>query len=535
MRLSLLSQSLVCISAALVLTACGSDSESTVIRDVTPPLLTTDGHFSNGYTAVAAVFLSGKAQDDGGIKSVTYQLNEEPKKLLTVDANGMFDERILLKLGSNEITLTATDNVGNVMRSTKTLYLGDTIAAGASHTGALKDGKLYGWGRNNFGQTGLGVTSKIADVMGHPETPMLMNKAPIDFVSIGFNQNHSLAIAKDGRVYSWGEDKSGQLGRGDTGRHDCTSSGNDCRLDMGEIVGIENAVMIAPGYSHNLVLTEDGSVWAFGANAQGQLGNPTIPTTHSSIPVKVDFSAADNIGRIVQVVASANSSYVLDDNGQVWGWGSDTYANLGRGQACSKVNNCVNINTAPVRINVLKSDSADATEKVTLLTAGKDHILALTNKENVYAWGLNGNSQVGYNGIGYQKTEKSWGDVITTPTRLPWFTDKEIRRVYANGNASYVLLDNGKVYPWGMFGETDGTGKTIYNNLNEPTDTLPSLTNINNMAMGAMHLIAHEKADAPHNYGNLFTWGWSFEGSLGNKDTSHIWMYNTPIPTLLPN
>ena len=75
--------------------------------------------------------------------------------------------------------------------------------------------------------------------------------------------------------------------------------------------------MVAAGYNHNLVLTKDGSVWAFGANTQGQLGNAT--TIESSTPVKVDFSAAADIGHIVQVVASANSSYALDDKGQVWG------------------------------------------------------------------------------------------------------------------------------------------------------------------------------------------------------------------------
>ena len=536
MRLSQMSQALALISAVLVLPACGNDSYTTpLIRDVTPPLLTTDGNFTNGYTAVAAVFLSGKIQDEGGLKSVTYQLNKAAEKTLTVDSNGVFDERILLTLGSNEITLTATDNAGNVTRATKTLYLGDTVAAGGSHTGALKDGKLYGWGRNNFGQTGLGMTSKIADAMGHPDTPMLMNSAPNNLISIGFNQNHSLAIAEDGRVYSWGEDKSGQLGRGDTGRNDCTTSKNDCRLDISAIAGIDNAIMLAPGYSHNLVLTEDGTVWAFGANAQGQLGNKNITANNSSIPVKVDFSAASHIGHIVQVVASANSSYALDDKGQVWGWGSDAYANLGRGQECNKANSCININAVPVLINVLQDKSTNSAEKVTQLTAGKDHVLALTDKESVYGWGLNATSQVGYNGIGYEKTEKSWGNVITTPTKLPWFTDKKVRRIYANGNASYVLLDNGKVYPWGMFGETNGAGTTIYNNLNEPTDTLPSLTNMDNIAMGQMHIIAHEQADEQHKNGSLFSWGWSFEGSLGSKDTTHIWMYNNPIPTTLPN
>ena len=570
MRLSHFTQAIALISATLMLTACGNDSDTTTaIIDGTPPLLTTDSNFTDGYSAVAAIFISGQVQDSSGIKSLTYKRNEEPAQALNLDTNGDFDARILLALGSNKITLEATDNAGNIMRSTKTVYLGDTVAAGGSHTAALRDGQLYGWGRNNYGQTGLGMTTKIADVMGHPDTPMLMHSAPKDLVSIKFNQNHSLAIDAKGQVYSWGEDISGQLGRGKTGRNNCSKT-EDCRLDIGAIDGIDNAVMVAAGYKHNLVLTKDGSVWAFGANTQGQLGNAT--TINSSTPVKVDFSAAADIGHIVQVVASASSSYALDDKGQVWGWGSDAYANLGRGQECNKANNCININATPIRINVVTADAnlvnsiaptpeyAPVLEKVTQLAAGRDHVLALTNKEAVYAWGLNASSQIGYNGEKFNGTEGAWANTILTPTKLSWFTDKNIRRIYANGNASYALLDNvsssepkanngtsenssatdGILYAWGMFGETNGAGKTVYNDLDEPTNKLPNLRNIDNMAMGVMHLIAHEKplqqnTNTSHRDGQLFTWGWSFEGSLGNKDTTHVWMYNTPMPVNLPS
>ncbi|WP_352337940.1 chromosome condensation regulator RCC1 [Psychrobacter sp. 16-MNA-CIBAN-0192] len=404
MRLSRLSQALIFTSAALMLSACGNDADSnTTVHDVTPPLVTTDSNFANGYSAVAALFLSGTVQDNGGIKSMTYQLNQALAQPLNLNKDGAFYDSILLAAGSNAVTLTATDNAGNVMRMTKTLYVGNTVAAGNSHTGALQSSKLYGFGGNNFGQTGLGMTSKIADSIGHPDTPMLMHSAPRNLVAIDFNQNHSLAIAQDGRVYSWGEDKFGQLGRGDTGRNDCTNSKNDCRLDISAIAGIDHAVMLAAGYSHNLVLTADGSVWAFGANGQGQLGNANLTNAKSSTPVKVDFSAAQGIGRIIQVVASANSSYALDDKGQVWGWGSDAYANLGRGQACNKVNNCANFNAVPVLINVIPAttsnndssntatnktvDNPNNIEQITQLAAGRDHILALTNKETVYGWG----------------------------------------------------------------------------------------------------------------------------------------------------
>ena len=533
MRLSPLAQVLSLSTMVLLLTACNdnNDSDNTpVIRDVTPPLLTINSDFDDSTTAVAASFISGQVQDTGGIKSLTYGVNDNPIQTLSLDADGNFTDTILLALGDNQVTLTATDNADNITTSTKTLYLGDTIAAGGSHTGALRDGHLYSWGRNNYGQTGLGSVTKLSEnnnsvIPLHPNTPFMMSNTPIDLISIGFNQNHSLAIAQDGRVYSWGEDKSGQLGRGDLGRDNCSST-EDCRLDIGAIANIENAVMVAPGYSHNLVLTQDGTVWAMGANGQGQLGNAAITSSSSSIPVKVDFSSATDIGHIVQVAVSSGSSYALDDKGQVWGWGSDDYANLGKGIACTTANNCINENPVPVRITVITDTATD--EKVTQLAAGRDHVLALTNKESVYGWGLNSSSQVGYNGQQFKDTENAWDKTITAPTKLPWFADKKVKRVYANGNSSYVLLNNGKVYLWGMFGETNSEGRTIYNNLDEPTDNLPSLTDIENIGMGALHLIAQDKSD------HLYTWGWSFEGSIGSKLATNIWMYNVPFSISLP-
>lgn len=555
MRPSPLMQAIALIATAMFLAACGHDSESdaaiTVI-DRTPPLLTTDSGFADGYAAVAAVFVSGQVQDSSGIKSLTYALNDAPAQTLTVDAKGYFDDRILLSLGDNKITLEATDNAGNMMRSTKTVYLGNTVAAGGSHTGALRDGQLYAWGRNNYGQIGLGLTTKATDIMGHPNTPMIVNQAPKNLISINYNQNHSLAIDQEGQVYSWGADNYGQLGRGEMGRDDCRDT-QDCRLDISAIAGINDAVMVAAGYKHNLVLTKDGSVWAFGANAQGQLG--TGSSMSSSTPIRVDFSTANAVGRIVQVVASANSSYALDDKGQVWGWGSDAYANLGDGKTCTATNSCLNIHATPTRIQVLdnnltKPNDIHHKEKVIQLAAGRDHVLALTNTASVYGWGLNDSSQLGYNGQAFKGTKEAWTDIIVTPTKLPWFTDKEVRRIYANGHASYALLDNvsmgtdskanGVVYAWGAFGETNSTGKTIYNNLDEPSNTLLNLKNIDTMAVGIMHLIAHKKP-RPQNginetqNGSFLTWGWSFEGALGNKDSTHIWMYNTPTPVHLPS
>lgn len=86
------------------------------------------------------------------------------------------------------------------------------------------------------------------------------------------------------------------------------------------------------------------------------------------------------------------------------------------------------------------------------------------------------------------------------------------------------MLNNRKIYPWGIFGETNAEGKTEYVELSIPTDKLPNLTDVNDMAVGALHQIAKR-----NNHGGIFSWGWSFEGSLGGENITNIWMYNTPI------
>lgn len=541
MRFSRLTQAICFATTAMLLTACGddADSTSTTLPDVTPPLLTTDGNFSNGHTAISSVSIAGMAEDDGGVASVTYQLNDEAPHDIPLDITGHFEDQIFLKAGSNKITLTAADNAGNLLNVSKTVYLGDKIAAGNSHTGALREGQLYSWGRNNSGQSGLGITtSRVLDNAlnpQHPNTPMLINTAQTKFVSLNFNQNHSLAISEDGRVYSWGDDRFDQLGRGPQGHSSCVST-NDCVLDIGAVDNIDNAVMIATGYRHSLVLTEDGSVWAFGKNTAGQLGDGT--TDSSNLPVQVDFSEANNVGRIIQVAASSDSSYALDDKGQVWGWGTDDYANLGRGTACKTYEGCTNVTSKPVRITVIPPATGSTTdtlnhdsdaEKVIQLAAGRDHVLALTSNNSVYGWGLNAQNQVGYKTAPPAGSDNVWEGTITSPTKLPWFENKDVQQVYANGNTSYVLLTNGKLYPWGMFGETNSSGNTVYQELSEPTDKLPNLVNIDNMAMGALHFITQDKDE------QLYTWGWSYEGSLGSPDTANVWMYNTPIPISLPS
>lgn len=486
----------------LALCACGPTN--------TPPTLTVTAPAVVQRTGVT---ITGTALDSGSVKTVTAQtVGGSTTATLTGNA---YSAVVSLKAGENTVTVTATDHHGASTTSTVKVYLGRQVAAGGAHSGALKAGTLYGWGRNNFGQTGLGKTTTIKDNTDHPMSPIKMN-TPVSFVALAFSQNHSSALAAGGALYTWGDDGNGQLGRGDAGRSGCGTNGkNNCRLDMGKVEGLPAIAQVSMGYDHTLALAEDGTVWAFGLNSSGQLGNGT--STSSSQPVQVKWGAASP-GKVVQVLASAASSYALDDKGQVWGWGRNQYGNLGQGTTSKEGQ------VSPILIPV------PAGVSINEIAAGRDHVLALTTDGKVYTWGLNATSQVGYNGAKFKGTPDAWPANVTSPRLLPTTENLNVANVYANGNTSYLRLPDGSLRAWGMYGVTEGASSgTTYSNLDEPGDVVPSLKNISDLAAGGLHQVAYR------NDGQLFSWGWSFEGSLGGgTTTANAWMYNTPLSLTLP-
>lgn len=493
-----------------------------ITQDSIAPTLTLNNDLKNAVSRTSEIVLSGVLMDNV-VSGVTLSVsNGQDSQNILPNDKGEFNVVLPLNAGENVLTLTAKDAVGNTTTLQENVYFGNTLTAGGSHTGILDNGKVYAFGRNNFGQIGIGEVSTLKS-SNHPATPVLLSTAPVNVVSISFNQNHSSLLTKEGKVYTWGSDANGELGRGEAGRDTCGK--NPCRLGIGMVAGLTDVVAIASGYSHKLALTKSGEVWAFGSNSQGQLGQD-IGVKNSAIPVKVNFDNA-NVGKIIQVIASSDASYALDNKGQVWAWGSNEYGNLGNKAVCdeqdsSRTPNCIKNNPKPSLVPLAND------VKITELAVGRDHVLALTDKGQVYAWGLNFSSQVGYKGDDKVGATDAWEEVIDTPTLLPWSKDKAVKHVYANGTTSYAMFADNKVYPWGQFGETDANGKTNYAEISEPTDKLPNLTDVKDMGVGALHQLARRHS------GEIFSWGWSFEGSLGGKDVSNIWMYNTPILVQLP-
>ena len=184
-----------------------------------------------------------------------------------------------------------------------------TIAAGGKHNLALKeDGSVWSWGGNMYGQLGDGSDSD--------RTIPVRVSGLSNIVTITEGGNHSFAFKEDGSVWSWGLNTYGQLGDGTTIN----------RKTPVQISGLSDMVTmtITAGGEHCLALKEDGSVWSWGFNNRGQLGDGT--TTNRWPPVQVS-----GLVDVMSIAAGSNHSFALKEDGSVWSWGFNFRGLLGDG------------------------------------------------------------------------------------------------------------------------------------------------------------------------------------------------------------
>ena len=154
------------------------------------------------------------------------------------------------------------------------------------------------------------LTSAYNDTIRFKEQQDIINYTPkqvnglSDIIAISGGGDHSLALRSDGTVWAWGDNHSGQLGDG---------TKEDKRTPV-QVKDLSNVTAIFAGYVHNLALKSDGTVWAWGYNGYGQLGDGT--TTYRSTPVQVR-----DISGIIAISGGGDHSLALGTDNTVWEWG----------------------------------------------------------------------------------------------------------------------------------------------------------------------------------------------------------------------
>ena len=249
-----------------------------------------------------------------------------------------------------------------------------SVSSGPIHVVARRsDATLWGWGYNNSGQLGDGTTTNRV-------TPVLIavpaGAAPATtWGQLSTNQRHTLALRSDGSLWAWGENASGVIGdNSTTNRLTPTAVTRPASAAAGT-----TWAQIAAGIYHSVALRSDGTLWTWGYNSFGQLGDAS--TTASNVPVAVVTPGTVGAGtRWTSVAASDNHTVALRSDGSLWAWGYNAYAQL-----CD--NSLINRPT-PVRETTSGSWGQIATSRY--------HTLAIsTSTGQVFASGFNAQGQLG--------------------------------------------------------------------------------------------------------------------------------------------
>ena len=369
------------------------------------------------------------------------------------------------------------------------------IAAGANHSLGLKnDGTVWAWGYNSNGQLGDNtVTQRNIPVQ-------VKDAAGTGFLSgitaIAAGNNYSLALKADGTVWAWGYNGYGQLG-------DNTVTQRNIPVQVKDAAGtgfLSGITAIAAGYGHSLALKTGGTLWAWGYNGYGQLGDNTV--TQRNIPVQVAAGSTFST-----ISAGSYHSLAIKTNGTLWAWGYDSNGQLGTAVSVYTVNGCTDDFDVPYDCYLYPDSHVPiqvaAGSTFSTISAGSYHSLAIKTNGTLWAWGFNGFGQL--------------GDNTVTERGLP--VQAAIGSTFSTINAgnfhSFGLKADGTLWAWGyningQLGDNTVTQRNLPVQVKDAAGT-GLLSGVAAVAAGTNYSFA-VKAD-----GTLWAWGNNANGQLGDN------------------
>lgn len=286
------------------------------------------------------------------------------------------------------------------------------LSAGLSHTAFVdQEGVLWTWGSNQSGQLGAETQETGTDLEG---TVIPLSSRPLqvmeDVASVSAGADFTVALKTDGTLWAWGGNDYGQLGNGSTTPSDLPI----CVLDQ--------VTAVSAGDYHVAALRADGSLWTWGDNLFGQLGDGTRASR--STPAKV-------LDQVTAVSMGGYHAAALRADGTLWLWGSNIDGQLGNGgQGNTTDQTGAQLQTLPL--------SLSTTGPVTAVSAGTSHTAVILADGSLWTWGRNDTQQLGLD---------QTAPTVSLPAQVPAVT-----QAAAVGTGTYqtvCLLSDDTLFSWG--------------------------------------------------------------------------------------
>ena len=358
-------------------------------------------------------------------------------------------------------------------------------ASRSSHTLMIKaDGTLWAWGNNSYGSLGVGTQTT--------NDPPVQVGTDNDWAQVSGGNEFSIALKTNGTLWAWGNNFYGTWGDGNSGGNPNSHSYIPIQIGVAT-----DWVKVSARSDHTVALKANGTLWTWGQNAHGQLGDGSL--TNRATPMQIGV-ATD----WVDIYASSGNTFAIKSDGTLWAWGSNSVGQLGNGNTTdSKVP--VNI---PSVVNNIPSSS-----KWVQVSSGPGHTVAIKSDGSLWAWGDNSRGKLG---IG---TDNGLSNIpVRVGQAFNW------AKVAVGLFHSTAIKSDGSLWTWGE-NNYGSLGDGTQTNRNAPV--LISSNNINwsNIATGADYNIA-TKTD-----GSLWAWGYNVYMELG--DGTSIQRLS-PVPITAP-
>ena len=272
--------------------------------------------------------------------------------------------------------------------------------------------------------------------------------------SVSLGNMHSAAIREDGTLWVWGLNDHGQVGDG--------SSEQEINAP---VKVLDDVAFVSLGGSHSSAITKDGSLWTWGLNDRGQLGDGT--TEDRGTPVKV-------MDGVASVSLGASHSAAVKQDGSLWIWGDNSHGQLGDETAENRI--------TPVKVM----------DGVVSVSLGSSYSAAIRSDGSLWAWGLNDDGQV--------------GDGTTENRITPVKVMDGVESVSLGATHSAAVAKDGSLWTWGFNG---GSGKLGDGTTEDRSTPVKVMDGVASVSLGRWHSAA-VKSD-----GSLWTWGSGEYGQLG--------------------
>ncbi|MCW5808717.1 MAG: hypothetical protein KIT31_40580, partial [Deltaproteobacteria bacterium] len=459
------------------------------------------------------VLVRGTVADASAIASVTVELGAQVATA-AVAADGTYAAAIDLVPADNTITVRATDEHGNTSTRESHIYYGTRLAAGGAHGGAIRNGRLFTWGRNNLGQTGLDYVSHESRTT-YCDRTLTTPLAIAQCKAVTITAIDAICLNPDLVTPAPPDSPEAAACRAATRAYrdtvcDAAGAGAPANCKTSSSANLATACDAAFGASTPVSNACEARLACDGAYAAGSPAHASCTAAAGAVPsvfpapappyapvaiAAFSPSAATGPGvdpaslgvTFTSVSFNQNTSSAIDSAGRVWSWGDGGSGMLCLGDTLDR--------RIPHRVDAFGAAGTTAIA----LSRGYDHVLILRSDGTVWSCGLNGVGQLGDGTSGTANNRAVPTQVVGLPANIV--------QVLASSQTSYALTAGGQVYAWGrnQYGNL-GNGTSSTSTAAAPVPALvPGLGGIAMLASGRDHVLAAAADGA--------VWGWGLNAS----------------------